>query len=231
VGHSPLPPLPPRSPHGDADAQAVSAEPPPLASAGAIRPPDEDLRLVRRLVTGDALAWRTLVERFQRLVLARVLATARELNRPIGPSDAEDLSAEVFSRLVADDYAALRRFEGRSTLSTWLCVITRRIALRRLSIAVREPSRPTAHAQSFDTLPGPATQEPLVTIISDEDRALLAAGMAQLGERHQQLARLFYVDGCSYRQISEQLQMPINSIGPTLARIHEKLRTAMKQGE
>jgi RNA polymerase sigma-70 factor (ECF subfamily) len=192
---------------------------------------DDDLRLVRRLVTGDASAWRTLVERFQRLVVARVLATAHELNRPISQSDAEDLCAEVFSRLVADNYATLRRFEGRSTLSTWLCVITRRIALRRLSVAVREPSRPAAHAPSFDSLPGPAGQEPLVVIITDEDRALLAAGMAQLGQRHQQLARMFYVDGCSYRQISEQLQMPINSIGPTLARIHEKLRTAMKQEE
>jgi len=231
VDPTPLPPPPPRSPHGAATARTAAAELPPAASMGPPQQSDEDLRLVRRLVTGDPSAWRTLVERFQRLVVARVLATAHELNRPITPLDAEDLCAEVFSRLVADNYAALRRFEGRSTLSTWLCVITRRIALRRLSVAVREPSRPAAHALSFDSLPSPAGVEPLMAMITDEDRALLAAGMAQLGQRHQQLARMFYVDGCSYRQISEQLQMPINSIGPTLARIHEKLRTAMKQGE
>jgi RNA polymerase sigma-70 factor (ECF subfamily) len=222
--------LPHRTPAGDAPGIIALADPPQASQI-----PDnvlqDDLCLVRQLVTGDATAWQTLVERFQRLVLARVMATAREMNRPLGQPDAEDLCAEVFSRLVADQFAALRRFEGRSTLSTWLCVITRRIALRRLSAASREPSQPTTHSPPLDTLAGPATEEPLATMISAEDRALLAAGMAQLGDRHRQLARLFYLDGCSYREISQQLNMPVNSIGPTLARIHEKLRAAMKQGE
>lgn len=230
MGNPPLSPLPPRSPTGDADSHSALAAP-PIAVQGPANPLQDDLRLVRQLVTGDALAWQTLVERFQRLVLARVLATAREMNRPLGQPDAEDLCAEVFSRLIADHYAALRRFEGRSTLSTWLCVITRRIALRRFSVAGREPSQPTPHSPSLDTLAGPAGEEPLATMISDEDRALLAAGMAQLGDRHRQIARLFYLDGCTYREISQQLNMPVNSIGPTLARIHEKLRAAMKQEE
>jgi RNA polymerase sigma-70 factor, ECF subfamily len=188
-----------------------------------------DFRLVQRLIAGDAAAWRTLVERFQRLVLARVLTTGRELNRPLSQADAEDLCAEVFSQLIADNYAALRRFEGRSTLSTWLCVVTRRIVLRRLTVAGHEPSHPTAQPPPLETLSGPASDEPLALIINNEDRALLAAGLAQLGERHRQLARLFYLEGQSYREISRQLNMPINSIGPTLARIHEKLRAAMKQ--
>lgn len=191
----------------------------------------EDYQLTRRLVTGDPAAWRTLVARFQRLVLARVSATGRELNRPLSQADADDLCAEVFSRLIADNYAALRRFEGRSTLSTWLCVVTRRIVLRRLSSASREPSHPAAKPQALESLPASAAEEPLAMIISDEDRALLVAGMAQLSERHQQLARLLYLEGQSYREISQRLNMPMNSIGPTLARIHEKLRAAMKQEE
>ena len=160
-----------------------------------------------------------------------MIATARELNRPLAAPDAEDLCAEVFSRLVADHYAALRRFEGRSTLSTWLCVITRRLVLRRLVAAGREPSQPGAQIPPLETLPANSAEEPLEIIISDEDRALLAAGLAQLGEKHRQIARLFYIDGCSYREISQRLSMPMNSIGPTLARIHEKLRAAMKGRE
>jgi RNA polymerase sigma-70 factor, ECF subfamily len=191
----------------------------------------EDYQFARRLVTGDAAAWRTLVERFGRLVLARVLAASRELNRPMSQSDAEDLCAEVFSGLVADNYAALRRFEGRSTLSTWLCVVTRRMVLRRLVSAGREPSQPAAHPPPLESLVGPTADGPLAGLIGAEDRALLAAGIQQLGERHRRIARLFYVEGRSYREISQQLNMPVNSIGPTLARIHEKLRAAMKHEE
>ena len=231
MGNLPLPPVPKHSPVGEAaDRLALTAQS-ATAGGGTIDPHEEDFRLAQRLIAGDAAAWRMLVERFQRLVLARVIATARELNRPLAAPDAEDLCAEVFSRLIADHYAALRRFEGRSTLSTWLCVITRRLVLRRFLAADREPSQPAAQPPPLDALPGPAAEEPLSIIISDEERVLLAQGLAQLGEKHRQIARLFYIDGCSYREISQRLNMPMNSIGPTLARIHEKLRAAMKERE
>ena len=201
--------------------------PPPVEASD---PRREDYGLVQRLVAGDAVAWKLFVQRFQRLVLARVLVAAREVNQPLVQADAEDLCAEVFSQLVTGNFAVLRRFEGRSTLSTWLCVVTRRIVLRKLSIARREPSRPVQPMPPLDSLPGADGNDPLAILIGGEDRALLATGMAQLGERQRQLACLFYIDGRSYREISEQLQIPMNSIGPTLARIHDKLRAAMKPG-
>jgi len=191
----------------------------------------DDLLLVRRLVAGEAGAWRGLVSGYQRLVLARIVATARELNQALGSADAEDLCADVFSQLVRDDFAALKRFEGRSTLATWLCVVTRRIVLRRLVVARREPSQPAAQVPVLEMLPGPASEEPLRAIIGEEDRKRLAVEIARLSERHQELARLFYMEGRSYREISQLLGISMNSIGPTLARIQEKLRGAMEGGE
>jgi RNA polymerase sigma-70 factor (ECF subfamily) len=71
-------------------------------------------------------------------------------------------------------------------------------------------------------------EDPLRQLIDREDRRLLKAGLEQLGPRQRQLIQLLYFDGCSYREVSEQLQMPMNSIGPTLQRIQQKLRAAMK---
>ena len=226
MGNHPLPPVP-RLPGGEAAGPAGLEKRADAAAGNLSAQIEEDFRLAQQLIAGDAAAWRALVERFQRLVLARVMVTAREANHHLSQSDAEDLVAEVFSRLIADHYAAIRRFEGRSTLSTWLSVITRRVVLRRLSAASREPSQPAAHPPPLDQLAGDRADEPLAAIISDEERALLSVGMAQLSERQRELARLFYLDGKSYREISQRLNMPVNSIGPTLARIHEKLRSAM----
>ena len=39
------------------------------------------------------------------------------------PADADDFAANVKLRLVADDYAVLRKFEGRSSLPTYLSVV------------------------------------------------------------------------------------------------------------
>jgi RNA polymerase sigma-70 factor (ECF subfamily) len=204
----------------------------PASETGVPDPRQDDYQLVQRLVAGDALAWRMFVERFERLVYSRVLATAREVDHSLPAADAEDLCAEVFAQLVAANCAVLRRFAGRSTLSTWLCVITRRIVLRRLMIARREPSRTTAPSELLlESVPGGAAGDPLENLIGGEDRELVAAGLAQLGERQRQLARLFYIDGCTYREISDRLQIPMNSIGPTLARIHDRLRAVLNGGE
>jgi RNA polymerase sigma-70 factor (ECF subfamily) len=190
-----------------------------------------DFALVQRLVRREAGAWQTLVLRFERLVLARASATARELNQALADADAEDLCAEVFSRLVADDFAALRRFEGRCTLSTWLSVITRRIVARRLAAMRTDPARNSLGERSLDALAVTGSPEPWAALIQAEDRTRLAEGIAELAARHQELARLHYIEGCSYREISQRLAMPMNSIGPTLARIHEKLRKHMSGDE
>jgi RNA polymerase sigma-70 factor, ECF subfamily len=190
-----------------------------------------DLQLVQGLIARDPEAWAMFVERFQRLVLARVAATAGELRQSLDEAEMEDLCAEVFAQLIVDDYAALRRFEGRSTLSTWLCVVTRRIALRRLTTRRRELPAEQGEGSGIDFLAGPPQDDPLRLLIDGEDRLLLAAGLEQLNPRQRQLVHLLYFDGCSYREASQQLQIPMNSIGPTLQRIQQRLRVALKIDE
>jgi len=46
--------------------------------------------------------------------------------------DREDLAAEVMLTLLQDDFAVLRRFQGKSSLATYLAVIARRVVVRQL---------------------------------------------------------------------------------------------------
>jgi RNA polymerase sigma-70 factor (ECF subfamily) len=199
----------------------------PVGEANGLDERTNELDWVRSLVAGDPAAWRAFVEQFQRLVLARVAATARELRLELRSDDAEDVAAEVFSQLVARDFAALREFQGRSSLSTWLSVITRRISLRRLLGARREPANPQ-YAGAPVELSGDHQEDPLAQLIRHENRQRLEAALAELPERHRDLVRLHYLDGCSYREISERLGIPANSIGPSLQRVQQKLREKMQ---
>lgn len=189
---------------------------------------NDESDLVRRLIAGDAFAWRTFVDQFHRLVTARIAATARELRVTLRPSDGEDLTADVFSQLLARDCASLRDFQGRSTLSTWLSVIARRIALRKLLGARREPANPLYAAPADRELAAQPLDDPLVHMIRNENRRRLDEALAELSERQRELVRLHYLDGCSYREISQRLGMSINSIGPTLQRVQEKLRARLQ---
>lgn len=212
----------------DSSAELSVATAPPADSAVA----HADLVLAQRLVAGDGLAWRMFVQRFGRLVLTRGIAAARELGRPLDDAGADDLCAEVFSRLVADDCRVLRRYEGRSMLSTWLCVITRRIAVRRLRSLRREPSQPAAGGEhSLGSLTCSPADEPLRQLLAGEERSRLAAALALLGERDRRLVNLLLFEGSTYREAAESLQMPMNSIGPTLARIQKRLRKLLEDLE
>lgn len=65
-----------------------------------------------------------LIERIVRVVARR---------NHLSPEEAEDFSSIVKLRLIEDDYAVLRKFEGRSSLSTYLTtVITRLLAWYRI---------------------------------------------------------------------------------------------------
>ena len=74
------------------------------------------------------------MERYQAVVYSGARRTAQSCQILLEQSDLEDITAEVFASIVANDYAALRRFEGRSRLSTWLTVLARRHCLLRCRI-------------------------------------------------------------------------------------------------
>ncbi len=86
-----------------------------------------DLEACRR---GDPAAWRQFVERYARVIHAAVQRTA---GRRGAHEYLEDLTQQVFVRLVAKDYALLKRYDPqRATLSTWLTIVSRSVAIDHL---------------------------------------------------------------------------------------------------
>lgn len=88
-------------------------------SRGALRMTGRDVPVAE---SGEALlvSHLDLVERVTAFTCAR--------NR-LSPADADDFASHVKLRLVEDDYAILRRFQGRSSLRTYLTVVIQRLFL------------------------------------------------------------------------------------------------------
>lgn len=83
--------------------------------------------------------------------------------------EAADLSSHVMLKLIEDDYAVLRKFQGRSTLRTFLTTVIHRISLD-YRIAQRGKWRPAAQARRM----GPAAVR-LDTLLSRDGYGLLEA--------------------------------------------------------
>ena len=181
-----------------------------------------DRELLKRCLNHERGAWNDFVDRFLGLIYHVIQHTAHLRSTPLRPEETEDLGAEVMLAMVANDYAVLRQFRGHSSLATYLTVIARRICVQELArrAAAREVlPRVDGKVEEYEDRPTTGGLESL------EEVARL---LQKLPSRERSIVRLYYLEGRSYEEISTELNIPVNSIGPILSRAREKLRQGVK---
>jgi len=175
----------------------------------------QDLSLLRRAAAGDGPAFCDLVERHAKSLyrLAYMLIGSA--------ADAEDVLQETW----AGAYKSIKRFEGRSTVRTWLTrILTTQVALwrrkRRGGIVSLDES-PQAQA---DVLPG---KEHSATRNSDWQSDLEAA-LVQLSVDHREVIVLREIEGFSYDEIADALKVPRGTVESRLHRARGELRKLLQ---
>ncbi len=187
----------------------------------ALTPVDRDL--LRRCLDHQSGAWNDFVDRYLGLIYHVVHHTAHSRSTPLRPEDTEDLAAEVLLQLVSGDYAVLRQFKGKSSLATYLTVIARRICVHQLAnrMAARDV-QPLAGDQAGVNL---EDEEAHTRRQTSENLEEIEKLLRKLPSKEREVVRLRYLEGRSYEEISAALHIPVNSIGPILTRIKNRLRT------
>ncbi len=151
------------------------------------------------------------------LVMHVIDHSAQSRSIRLTQDDREDLAADVFTAIVADDMAVLKRFRGEASLATYLTVITRRVVVQQL---LKRKS-----AKRLDEAAGQAAYEGAADgHDSVNNRDEVARLLEELEGTEAQVVRMYHLEGKSYQEISSLVGMPENSIGPTLSRAREKMR-------
>ena len=180
----------------------------------------DEKQLIKNAAAGDAAAFETLVERYQKQVYNLAL---RMVNNE---SDAEDLAQEAFIRA----WRSLGSFQYTSQFSTWLYRLTTNICIdflrsqKRRKVVSLTMLRDDEDSQWDlpDTEPLPEQQ-----MIAAEDRAALARALASLDPDYRQVLTLRIVNECSYQQISQILGIAEGTVKSRLSRAREQLRKKM----
>jgi RNA polymerase sigma-70 factor (ECF subfamily) len=179
-----------------------------------------DRDLLDRCMAGSKEGWSDFVNRFSGLFVHVIRHAARCRGISLGPADIEDLCADIYVTLLERDFAILRQFRGKSSLATYLCVVARRIVVRRLS--QRRASEVLGHQAPEPVLERlPARPGDAQRIDDAEQIELMLDGLA---EPQSSIIRQYHLEGRSYREIADDLGIPENSIGPTLSRALARLR-------
>jgi RNA polymerase sigma-70 factor (ECF subfamily) len=184
-----------------------------------------DRDLLKRCLAHQPGAWNDFVDRFLGLIYHVVHHTAHLRSTPLRPEDIEDLAAETLLQIVSGDYAVLRQFKGNSSLATYLTVIARRICVHELSrrFASREAQPAADNADLHEVEDEEAPRTPGLESLEEVEKLL-----SKLPGREREVVRLHYIEGRSYEEISTELGIPVNSIGPILSRARQKLRKGVK---
>jgi RNA polymerase sigma-70 factor (ECF subfamily) len=74
----------------------------------------------------------------------------------------------------------------------------------------------------------PAREQPPKAQVGLESVEEVQGLLRRLPMRERQVVRLFYLQGRSYEEISTELHIPVNSIGPILSRARRALRRDLK---
>jgi RNA polymerase sigma-70 factor (ECF subfamily) len=183
----------------------------------------DDRALLQRCLSRKAGAWDDFVDRFLGLIYHVISHTAHLRSTPLRPEDTEDLAAEILLQIVSNDYAVLRQFKGNSSLATYLAVIARRICVHEL--ARRSSAQEVRHS---DGRPPAEPEEPARGEIGLENLEEVEKILGKLPSRDREVVRLYYLEGRSYEEISTELNIPVNTIGPILSRARKKLRQGVK---
>ena len=181
-----------------------------------------DRQLLDRCLHHEPGAWNDFVDRYMGLIYHVIHHVSYARSVTLSAADVEDICAEIMLRIVNDDYAVLRRFQGQSSLPTYLTVIARRICIKELIKRQREAS--LGHARAHRAGLGVEDDEDVVEPIASADE--VEAMLRPLSGREAEVVRLYHLSFLNYRQIGKELGIPENSVGPILAKARRKLREA-----
>ncbi|MHC5540580.1 RNA polymerase sigma factor [Singulisphaera rosea] len=184
-----------------------------------------DRQLLDRCLRKEPGAWNDFVDRYMGLIYHVIHHVSHARSSILSAPDIEDIAAEIFLEIVDDDYGALRRFKGTSSLPTYLTVVARRICVKEVIKRHREAELGHTQAHRAIVADEEASGEAESIATAEEVERMLE----NLPEREAEVIKLYHLKYLNYRQIGKQLGIPENSVGPILASARKRLRRTAEQ--
>ncbi len=172
--------------------------------------------LVRFAARGDLHAWERIVDQYSKLIWSITVEYR------LVESDAADVAQTTWLRLLEH----IDRIQYPERVGSWLAVTARNECLRCLAARKRVILGHDADDMEEAHAPGAEVDERLLA--AERDQTVRDA-MSRLPERWQQLLEMLMADPpVSYTEISDQLGLPVGSIGPTRGRCLARLRVLLQ---
>lgn len=184
----------------------------------------DDRTLARRAQRGDQEAFAELVTRHQRYVYNLAYRLLRDAQ------EAEDLAQEAFLRA----WRGLGGYRGAdeaggAQFTTWLYRIVTNLCYNRLPGLRRQIAE--ADKEALERVPAPPAEGPRASYEAGEQQARVQAAIEALPDKYRLVVTLYYVQGQSYQEIADVLNLPLGTVKTHLYRARERLKALLAEGQ
>jgi RNA polymerase sigma factor (sigma-70 family) len=178
--------------------------------------PESIALLVRLAAKGDKRAWERIVDQYSKLIWSITVEYR------LGESDAADVIQTTWLRLLEH----IDRIQYPDRVGSWLAATARNECLRSLAARKRVVLGHDTNEIEEAHAPGADVDERLLA--AERDQTVREA-MSLLPTRWQRLLEMLMADPpVPYTEISDQLGLPVGSIGPTRGRCLARLRVLLQ---
>lgn len=186
---------------------------------------DAEAQFIEKLKAGDAAAFDTLVDRYGGHVYGLLLRITND------PEEAGDLTQDTFLRALK----GISKFRGESGIRTWLFRIAINQSRNRFrwwkrrkkdkTVSIDAPAKGTEICYSdriSDTAPSPEED----VLIKERHNRLLEA-IDALPETYREAVILCDIEGLTYEEISQVLEIGMGTVKSRIARGRRELRSKL----
>ena len=186
-----------------------------VAAVGALAgETSSDVKLINRIAAGDKLAMQTLFARHRTFVYRWLLGFV---------SNDETLAEDLLNEVFFDVWRQADRFEGRSSVSTWLMSIARFKALsaRRWRVDLEL-------GEEIETSVADPADDPEAALQEKHRSELLRRGLSRLSSEHRKIIDLAYYHEKSIAECAEILGIPAATVKTRMFYARKKLAEMLK---
>ena len=183
---------------------------------------EDDVQLIRKILSGDDAAFGILVEKYQKSVHAFVW-------RKIGDyHDAEDITQDAFLQA----YKKLSTLKNPDQFAGWLHVIANRLCIdwvrKQKRIQQQKPTLQSLEGTRLEEIEESSyTQHVLEQRMTERTEycyELVQKLLEKLPENERTVVTLYYLDEMSTKEIGKYLGVPVNTIASRLHRARKRLQ-------
>src|SRR4051812_14955713 len=170
--------------------------------------------LLQRVAGGDQDAFAELYRRLQRPLFGYLMKLVRE----------REMVEDVLNETMMEVWRQAARFEGRSSVNTWVFSIAHHRAVSKLR-KKRETSLDEEQAAAIED-EGPT---PDVNAETKDMSRLIARLMEQLSFEHREILHLAYFQEFSVQEIADALDLPANTVKTRMFYARQRLKVLLEK--